>query len=128
MRNGLLEKVQMNADKIEIRKQWGTDPCGAETSAMEISTLAYYRDVRNYRYRDYAPWLLQAVSFSDWQNKDILEIGPGLGSDHFRFAERGNRLTAIDLSWVRLQHTRNHLNLERLKTRPAYGRCLNIAF
>lgn len=128
MRNGLLEKVQMNAAKIEIQKQWDTDPCGATTSTQKIGSLAFYREVRAYRFGQYAPWLGKTVSFSNWQDMDILEIGPGLGSDHYLFAEQGNRMITVDLTWAHLQHTRNHLNLEKLKTRPVLADAETLPF
>jgi ubiquinone/menaquinone biosynthesis C-methylase UbiE len=121
--------MELNADKLEIQKQWDKDPCGASTAADEIpGTLEFYRAVRDYRYKVYAPWFDQVVRFEDWQDKDVLEIGVGVGSDHFRFAQAGNRMTALDLSQEHLKQTTRHLELEGLTTTPVYGDAEKMPF
>lgn len=116
-------------DKEEIRKQWDNDPCGSNTvENLEPGTLAYYRAVRSYRYNVYAPWFDEVMSFSEWHKKDILEIGVGLGSDHFRFGEQGNRMNALDLSAEHLKHTSRHLELEGLRTMAVYGDAEKMPF
>lgn len=121
--------MKLNADKLEIQKQWDKDPCGASTATEQTpGTLDFYRAVRDYRYNVYAPWFDQVVCFEKWQDKDILEIGVGLGSDHFRFARGGNRMTALDLSQEHLRQTQRHLELEGLITTPVYGDAEKIPF
>ncbi len=121
--------MKLNADKLEIQKQWDKDPCGASTATEQTpGTLDFYRAVRDYRYNVYAPWFDQVVCFEKWQDKDILEIGVGLGSDHFRFARGGNRMTALDLSQEHLRQTQRHLELEGLTTTPVYGDAEKIPF
>lgn len=114
--------MALSADKREVQKQWDQDPCGAVTAKdRPIGTLDFYRAVRNHRYNDYAPWFDDIVRFDEWKHKDVLEVGVGLGSDHFRFARNRNRMFALDLSREHLTHTHRHLKLERLTTRPIYG-------
>lgn len=110
-------------DKAAIQKQWDGDPCGANTvdSALVPSSVEYYREARFQRYGIYAPWIAEAVGFSSFKNTDILEIGVGLGSDHYSFASQGNRMTALDLSRAHLTHTVRHLRFEGLKTNAVYG-------
>ena len=121
--------MAINFDKREVQKQWDTDPCGASTVRSEDSdSLAFYRAVRDHRYRVYGPWFDSTVRFDDQRNQDILEIGVGLGSDHLRFARNGNRMTALDLSREHLRHTRRHLALEGLSTDAVYGDAESIPF
>jgi ubiquinone/menaquinone biosynthesis C-methylase UbiE len=121
--------MQLDSEKLEIQKQWDKDPCGATTATDKIpGTLEFYRAVRNYRYNIYAPWFDRVIEFFKWQDNDILKIGVGLGSDHFRFAQGGNRLTALDLSQEHLRQTTRHLQLEGLTTTPIYGDAERMPF
>ncbi|MGI9301730.1 MAG: class I SAM-dependent methyltransferase [Gammaproteobacteria bacterium] len=116
------QSQSIHPDKLEIQKQWDTDPCGAYTvDDVPTETLEYYRAIRKHRYDEYAPWMGEAMAFSRWQDKDVLEIGTGVGSDHFRLASQGNRMTALDLSREHLRHTSRHLELEGLRTAAIYG-------
>lgn len=119
----------MDQDKIEIQKQWDTDPCGAVTvQDREPESLEFYRAVRDHRYREYGPWFDRVMGFDNWRNKDVLEVGVGLGSDHYRFAVNGNRMTALDLSQEHLRHTVKHLGLEGLRTDTHLGDAENMPF
>ncbi|MBD2015737.1 class I SAM-dependent methyltransferase [Microcoleus sp. FACHB-53] len=121
--------MELNAHKLEIQKQWDKDPCGASTATDKIpETLEFYQAVREHRYKVYAPWFDSVVHFEEWRDKDILEIGVGLGSDHFRFAQGGNRMTALDLSQEHLRQTTRHLKLEGLSTTPIYGDAEQMPF
>ena len=115
-------QTTLHPDKLQTQNQWDTDPCAAETvQDVERGTLEYYRRIREYRYKEYAPWFGSVMGFDTFKDKDILEIGVGLGSDHYSFAKNGNRMTALDLSREHLRQTTTHLSLEGLSTNPVYG-------
>lgn len=112
----------LDHDKIEIQKQWDNDPCGAVTvQDQEPESLAFFRAIRKHRYEEYAPWFDRVMGFDNWHGKDVLEVGVGLGSDHYRFAVNGNRMTALDLSREHLRLAAKHLALEGLTTTQVYG-------
>jgi len=120
---------ELHPDKREVQKQWDGDPCGAVTAEHEeIGTLAFYRAVREHRYRVYAPWMDEVMSFESWSGSRALEIGVGLGSDHYRLAKAGCAMTALDLSREHLRHTTRHLALEGLSTAPVYGDAERMPF
>ena len=119
----------LHSDKIEIQHQWDRDPCAAESVRnVPRGTLEYYRAIRNHRYEVYAPWMRQAMAFSEWRGKRTLEIGVGLGSDHYMLAKGGNRMTALDLSREHLKLTKQHLGLEGLETDTVYGDAEDMPF
>lgn len=119
----------LHPDKIEAQKQWDNDPCGASTVPnLAPETLEFYRQVRQHRYQEYAPWFQDVVRFDEFYDKDILEIGVGLGSDHYSFAKNGNRMTALDLSGAHLRHTARHQELEGLTTRIVEGDAESMPF
>jgi ubiquinone/menaquinone biosynthesis C-methylase UbiE len=114
---------------VEIQKQWNSDPCGASTvESGNSNSMTFYRAIRNHRYQVYGPWFDKMMRFDDTKNQDILEIGVGLGSDHLRFAQNGNRMTAVDLSRQHLRHARRHLAMEGLSTEAVYGDAEQLAF
>jgi ubiquinone/menaquinone biosynthesis C-methylase UbiE len=41
---------------------------------------------------------------AEWRDRDVLEVGAGLGADHQLVAEAGSRLTGIDLTARALDH------------------------
>ena len=122
-------RMALHADKREAQKQWDTDPCGAVTAAGEqIGTLAFYRAVRTYRYEVHAPWMDSAMRFASAAGSSVLEIGVGLGSDHYRFAAAGCQMTALDLSSEHLRHTQRHMALEGLTTKAVLGDAEQMPF
>lgn len=124
-----MASATLHPDKLQTQQQWDTDPCGANTVRdCEPGTLKYYREIRRYRYEEYAPWFPKVMNFDRYQGKRVLEIGVGLGSDHYSFARNGNQMTALDLSREHLHHTVRHLMLEGLTTRPVYGDAEDIPF
>jgi ubiquinone/menaquinone biosynthesis C-methylase UbiE len=115
-------------DRRETQKQWDLDPCGANTVLSDSESPTFYRAIRDHRYQVYGPWFDNMMRFDDTKNKDVLEIGVGLGSDHLRFAQNGNRMTALDLSREHLRHARQHLAMEGLSTEPVYGDAEQLPF
>ena len=109
-------------DKLEARKQWDTDPCGAVTAApVTPETAEWYESVRSHRYGVYAPWLPEVMDAGHWRGADVLEIGVGLGSDHLSFAAAGAHMHALDLSAEHLRHTQRHLAFHGLQTQARLG-------
>jgi ubiquinone/menaquinone biosynthesis C-methylase UbiE len=114
--------MELDEAKQQTQKQWDGDPCGAVTvKGVEPETLEFYREARRYRYEVYGPWFNPMMRFGEWRGKKVLEIGVGIGSDHYSFASEGAAMTALDLSREHLRHTRKHLELEGLTTESHYG-------
>ena len=119
----------LNRDKTEIARQWDTDPCGAETAASERpESRAWYESVRMHRYVEYAPWIPQAFRFERWRGRKALEIGVGLGSDHYSLAMNAVDLTALDLSREHLRHATKHLRLFGYNTSGTLGDAERMPF
>jgi SAM-dependent methyltransferase len=108
--------------KRETQKQWNADPCGARTALEhEAGTPEFYRQVEHERYDVYAPWMREAIGFASHAGEAVLEVGPGLGTDHAQFARAGARMFALDLTNRHLQLTRRRFLNEGLLTRPVRG-------
>lgn len=116
-------------DKAEAQKQWNADPCGSSTaSEYEPGSPAFFRKVETERYDVYAPWMRTAIGFETCRGKRVLEIGPGLGTDHAQFARAGAEMYALDLTVRHLELTRRHFELEGLVTRPVRGDAETLPF
>jgi len=110
------------ADKLEVQKQWNADPCGSSTAREhESGSAAFFHKVETERYDIYAPWMRMAIGFEAYRGKRVLEIGPGLGTDHAQFARAGAEMYALDLTVRHLELTRRHFELEGLVTRLVRG-------
>src|SRR5258708_24507756 len=100
-------------DKLESQKHWGADPCGAETAdEFERGSLAFYSKVEAERYGVYVPWLKNVVAFETMGGRRVLEIGPGLGTDHAQFARAGAKLYAVGITATHLELTRPRLAMD----------------
>src|SRR4029077_12354949 len=117
-----LSRMLRMDDKSEAQLQWNTDPCGAVTAAaVKPESREWYASVRSHRYEQYAPWMLTVIPFTSARDRDVLEIGVGLGSDHVSFALSGARMHALDLSEEHLRHSRQHLAYHGLVTDGRLG-------
>jgi SAM-dependent methyltransferase len=116
-------------DKLETQKQWDCDPCGAVTAGdLELGTPQFFARVEAERYDAYAPWMPEVLGFSAYRGQRVLEIGPGLGTDHAQFARAGAQTFGVDLSARHLELTRTRFRHEGLTTRLAHGDVEDLPF
>lgn len=86
--------VSVGTDKENARSQWSQDPCGANyVQDYALGAREFFDSVDQYRYEEYAPWLPQVMGFNDFDGKNLLEIGCGMGSDLLQFARGQARCT-----------------------------------
>jgi ubiquinone/menaquinone biosynthesis C-methylase UbiE len=78
--------------------QWNTDPCSAHYSSYPIGSNEFFADLENFKYYEYAPWMLTAIGLDKFKNKNVLDLGCGIGLDAGQFEKRGNHVTGTDLS------------------------------
>jgi SAM-dependent methyltransferase len=121
--------LQHYDDKTETQKQWNADPCGAVTGGeLEPGTPAFYARVTHERYENYAPWMKATLRFERFAGQRVLEIGPGLGTDHAEMARAGARLVALDLTSRHLELTRKRFELEGLRAEAVRGDAERLPF
>lgn len=99
----------MGDGKLEVLEFWNDASCGERLLLTSSDKAGYLAQMRE-RYR-LEPYIPDFAAFETARDRDILEIGVGLGADHHRFAESGARLTGVDLTERAIAHTRRRLEL-----------------
>lgn len=109
--------MQLDPIKRAAREQWSHDPAGGIAAGGEpLGTPASFSRVEAYRYAE-QPWMHDTFHYDQWVEKDVLEVGVGLGTDHLQFARAGAHMTGIDLTPRCVELTRKRLAQEGLESR-----------
>ena len=117
-REGLQAIDTGDAYKDQVQNQWNNNPVGSDTTrATQPYTLAWFQEVEQYRYGEYAPWMPDVMEFSRHAGEQVLEIGGGMGTDLAQFARHGAIVTDVDLSAGHLQ-----IAQENFRQRDLVGR------
>lgn len=99
--------------KIEVRDFWDRESCGEIYSTGE-SDEQHYESQSKTRYL-LEPYIADFAKFNEGYNKDVLEIGVGMGADHVEWARSKPRtLTGIDLTPRAIEHTIRRLKIYHL--------------
>ena len=86
------------ANLNEVVKQfWDDRPCNIRHSSKEVGTKEYFEEVTKRKYF-VESHILPFANFSFWKDKEVLEVGCGLGTAAQSFMEAGAKYTGIDVS------------------------------
>ena len=87
---GALEKQD------QVRQFWDAKPCDSELSEQPLHSKAFYQEIERARYR-LQPHILEILGWVNWQSKQVLEIGTGVGTDARQIAQRGGFYYGINV-------------------------------
>jgi len=112
--------------KEQVRDFWDEAACGEDlylrgTAAEDYAAQAEQRYALE-------PYIADFARFEAAKDKDVLEIGVGLGADHQRFAAAGARLSGVDLTERAILHTRQRLALFGLASDLRVGDAERLPF
>ena len=112
--------------KKDVHDFWDKSSCGEE---LFMSTY----DKDNFLFQskkryELEPYIADFADFKSTKNKNILEIGVGLGADHQKFIEAGANTTGIDLTGRAIKNTETRLGLFGLKSSLSVCDAENLKF
>ena len=107
MGNGLL-------DIDAVRNYWNKRPCNIRHSSKEIGTIEYFNEVEKKKYF-VEPHISLFANFPQWQNKKVLEIGCGIGTDAVNFIRNGADYFGLELSKESADIAKKRLEVLNLK-------------
>jgi len=86
-------------DKIlnKVKKYWNRKPCNVGHSKKEFLTKAYFDEVRKKKYF-VEKHILKFANFKKYKNKNVLEVGCGIGTDAIEFIKHDANYFGVDLS------------------------------
>ena len=97
----------MNIDSV--KDYWDRQPCNIKHSKKEIGTQEYFEEVRAKKLF-VEPHILTFADFSKYKNKQVLEVGCGIGTAAYLFAANDAHYTGVDLSPNSVTLTKQHLS------------------
>src|SRR5215211_6674868 len=100
--------------KTRVHDFWQANPCGTKFAQGEIGTREFFDTVDQHRYQTESH-IPKVIGFDRWKDRDVLEVGCGLGTDGINFARAGARYTAIDLTEASIALVRKRFEIEGLK-------------
>jgi ubiquinone/menaquinone biosynthesis C-methylase UbiE len=99
--------------KRRVHDFWEANPCGAKFVPLQIGSREFFADLERHRYQ--TEWHIpEVVNFSRWRDRQVLEVGCGLGTDAVSFARAGAVYTGVDLTERSIELVRRRFELESL--------------
>ncbi len=113
--------------KTQVRQFWDAMSCG-EVYASGQTEKDYYESHSKARY-ELEPYILDFAKFHEGKDKDVLEVGVGMGSDHIEWAKSKPRsLSGIDLTPRAIEHTRKRLSIYGFESAIREGDAEHLPF
>jgi ubiquinone/menaquinone biosynthesis C-methylase UbiE len=108
----------MNNIKKKIQKYWNKQPCNVKHSNKKFLSKEYFNEVKKKRYF-VEPHIKKFADFKKYKNKNVLEIGCGIGTDAMEFIKSGANYTGIEYSDKSIDVCKKRLSVLNLKNKKA---------
>ena len=119
----------MNKVKKKIQNYWNKQPCNVNHSKKKYLSKEYFDEIRKKRYFVY-PHFKSFANFIKYKNRNVLEIGCGIGTDAMEFIKSGANYTGIEFSEKSIDiciKRLKTLNLKNKKVNFFYGDAENLS-
>jgi len=97
-----------------VKEFWDKRPCNIRHSDKDVGTKEYFDEVTKRKYF-VEPHIKPFANFEVYKNKDVLEVGCGIGTAAQTFIEHGARYTGIDISPYSIEIAKKRLDIYGLK-------------
>lgn len=98
----------------KIKQYWNAKPCNIGHSRKAFLSREYFNEVKKKKYF-VEPHILQFADFKKYKNKNVLEIGCGIGTDAVEFIKNGANYIGIDYSDRSLEIAKKRVQVLNLK-------------
>ncbi len=116
------------APKADVRDFWNEASCGERAYALGEGEAEQLATQARLRY-ELEPYLPPFARFNEGQGKDVLEVGVGMGADHFEWAKsKPKSLTGVDLTPRAIGITQARFNHAGLHTSLQVADAENLPF
>ncbi len=94
----------------QVHDYWNRASCGTDSTEAQKHSRQFFDEIEGYRYK-HEPCILTFARFSDWKDREVLEVGVGAGTDFLQFARAGARMHGIDLTEEAIENTSRRLDV-----------------
>ena len=116
-----------NSSKENVKEFWNKASCGEDLYLKGTDIRDAFNKQSFTRY-SLEPYIIPFLKFPETNNKNILEIGVGLGADHQQLAMSGLNMYGIDLTERAINYTKERLKLFSLKSVLIVSDAENLPF
>lgn len=92
------------------KKYWNKQPCNIKHSKKKFLSKDYFNEISKKRYF-VEPHIKDFANFKNYKNKNVLEIGFGIGTDAIEFLKSGANYFGIELSDRSFDITKKRIEL-----------------
>ena len=106
--------TEQTVDLKQVEDFWNSNLCGKQFVDAKFPSKEFYKYYRDFRYKK----THHLDTYIDWNGaaqKDVLEIGLGIGADATRWAEFAKSYTGVDLTAEAVYATKLHFEHLGLK-------------
>lgn len=105
-----------NTKARTVRQYWNSKVADWKIATHPPGTREFFEEIEGYRFEK-LEYLEKRVDYAGYADKDVLDVGCGVGNDTARFAEGGAHVTAIDISPRAIELTECNFRQRRLPGR-----------
>ena len=102
----------------KIKNYWNNQPCNLNHSKKKFLSIEYFNEVKKKRYF-VEPHIPKFANFKNYKEKNVLEIGCGIGTDGVEFIKNGANYTGIELSKNSLDIFRERIKILKLSDKKS---------